>query len=212
MGMTKADIPQVQLWLDRMRVNADRAIELSEDLSFGDLGEENPSFWALAKLAENVEESIKKLDDLCSEIYDCLIEIPVRNVADQSEQLSWQALKGMRNRLAHQFWNIDTTILWDTVISDFRKVSLLLHCLHVIEEPHKGHDEIRLTIAREDLERIPVTEDDDPGPMRLGHGLAYLYFEVDGTPKGIRIGRSPANDALIAASPGPGGIKVIIRG
>ena len=100
MSMTRADIPKVQVWLDRMRINADRAITLSENLSPDGLKEDKPLFWALAKLAENVEESIKQLDDLCPKIYDCLIEIPVHNVADQSEQLSWQALKGMRDRLA----------------------------------------------------------------------------------------------------------------
>ena len=211
MSMTRADIPKVQVWLDRMRINADRAIKLSENLSPDGLKEDKPLFWALAKLAENVEESIKQLDDLCPKIYDCLIEIPVHNVADQSEQLSWQALKGMRDRLAHQFWNIDPKILWDTVTEDFQKVSLLLHSLHVIEEPHIGHDDIQLRITREDFERLPVTEE-DPGPMKLGHSIAYLYFEEDRLPKGIRIGRSPDNHAVFAASPGRGGIRAIIQG
>ena len=68
-----------------MRVNAERAIDLSGNLSPDELDESNPLFWALAKLAENVEESITNLDELCPEIYGCLIEIPVSGLPEQSE-------------------------------------------------------------------------------------------------------------------------------
>jgi hypothetical protein len=96
--MDEQKISKVEVWLDRMRVNAERAIDLSGNLSPDELDESNPLFWALAKLAENVEESITNLDELCPEIYGCLIEIPVFGLPEQSEQLSWEALKGMRIR------------------------------------------------------------------------------------------------------------------
>ena len=79
MTLTKADITEVQVWIDRVRVNTDRAIALSKTLCLDDLTEGNSLFWALAKLAENVEESITQIDRLNSEIYECLIEIPVQN-------------------------------------------------------------------------------------------------------------------------------------
>ena len=212
MKMTEGDILKVQVWLDRIRVNADRAINLSDELRLDDLNEENSLFWALVKLAENVEESIIQLDKLNSDIFECLIEIPVKNTKDPTEKLTWTALKGMRNRLAHQFWNIEPRILWETVTDDFKKVSLLLHCLRVIKTPHIGSDDIYITISREEFENLPVSEESDPGPMKLGYTIAVLYFEEDRTPNGIRVGR-PANDnALIAASSGRGGIYLNIRG
>ena len=141
-----------------MRVNAERAIDLSGNLSLDELDESNPLFWALAKLAENVEESITNLDELCPEIYGCLIEIPVSGLPEQSEQLSWEALKGMRIRLAHKFWDIDAVILWRTVTEDFEKLTLLLNSLRVLKEPHRGTDDVRVTVSRDDFEQLPVSD------------------------------------------------------
>ena len=122
----------------------------------------------------------------------------------------------MRNRLAHKFWDIDPKILWQTVTDDFKKVSLLLHCLRVIDTPHKGSDEIHITISRQEsrqeFESLPLSEESDPGPMALGHSIAVLLFEESGTPRGIRVGRPANSDILFAASPGPGDIRITIQG
>ncbi len=206
------DISTIEVWLDRMKVNSERALELSRKLSLAELDESNPLFWALAKLAENVEESITNLDKLCPEIYGCLIEIPVSRLPDQSEQLSWEALKGMRIRLAHKFWDIDRGILWRTVTQDFEKLSLLLNSLRVLREPHRGREEIRVTISRDDFERLPVSDEGHVGPLQLGHSIAFLFFEEDGTPKGVRVGRSDENIPLCSVSPGRGGIRIVVRG
>ena len=210
--MDEQDISKVEVWLDRIKVNAERAIHLSVNLTLAELDESNPLFWALVKLAENVEESITNLDKLCPGIYECLIEIPVTGLPKQSEQLSWDALKGMRIRLAHKFWDIDRGILWRTVTQDFEKLSLLLNSLRVLREPHRGRQEIRVTISRDDFERLPVSDEGHVGPLQLGHSIAFLFFEEDGMPKGVRVGRSKSNDPLCSASPGDGGIRITIRG
>ena len=210
--MDEQEISKVEVWLGRMKVNAERAIELSGKLSCTELDESNPLFWALAKLAENVEESIVQLDKLCKKIYGCLIEIPVSGLPEQSEQLSWEALKGMRIRLAHKFWDIDAGILWRTVTEDFPKLTLLLDSLRVIREPHRGADDIRLTISRDDFTQLPVSNEEHVGPLKLGHSIAFLFFDEDGTPQGIRVGRSIENDLLWAATPGRGRILITVRG
>ena len=210
--MNEQDIPIVQEWLKRIRVNAERAIDLAGKMSSAELQESNPYFWALVKLAENVEESLVNVENLCKGIYDCLIEIPVREITDESEQLSWDALKGMRIHLAHKFWEIDPGILWRTVTEDFPKVALLLNSLRVIEEPHKEAEDIRVTISRDDFERLPVSEEGNVGPFKLGHSIAFLFFEEEGIPKGIRVGRSKKNAPLYARSPGRGGTRITIRG
>ena len=210
--MDEQQISTVEVWVDRMKLNAERAIDLSGNLSLDDLGESNPLFWALAKLAENVEESITELDKLCPGIYGCLIEIPVAGLPEQSEQLSWEALKGMRIHLAHKFWDIDAGILWRTVTEDFEKLTLLLNSLRVLREPHRGTDDIRVTVSRDDFEQLPLSDAGYVGPLQLGHSIAFLFFEEDGTPRGVRVGRSNENDPLCSASPGRGGIRITIRG
>ena len=108
--MTKEKIAEVKTWLERMRDHAARAVSLSEGMSATDMDESNALFWALAKYAENVQESILKLDDINEGIYPELIEL---------DGDTWKGLKGMRSRLAHAFWNIDPKILWSTVTEDF---------------------------------------------------------------------------------------------
>lgn len=210
--MDEQDISKVEVWLERIKVNAERAIHLSGNLTLDELDESNPLFWALAKLAENVEESITKLDELCPGIYGCLIEIPVTGLPKQSEQLSWEALKGMRIRLAHKFWDIDRGILWRTVTGDFEKLTVLLNSLRVLKEPHRGADDICIALNRDDFERLPVSDAGYVAPLQLGHSIAFLFFEEGGMPKGIRVGRSDSNDPLCSASPGGGGIRITIRG
>ena len=211
-SMDEQEISKVETWLARMRVNVERALDLADKLSSTELDESNPLFWALAKLAENVEESIVQLNNLNTGIYECLIEIPVSGLPDQSEQLSWEALKGMRNRLAHQFWDIDADILWRTVTEDFKKLNLLLNSLRVIRDLHRGTDDISVTISREDFNRLPISDEGQVGPMELGHSIAFLFFEEDGAPKGLRVGRSHDDNPLWSASPGRGGIRITLRG
>lgn len=37
-------------------------------------------------------------------------------------EVPWQAIKGMRNRLVHEYGNIDLTIIYDTVTKDIPKL------------------------------------------------------------------------------------------
>lgn len=38
------------------------------------------------------------------------------------KEVPWQAIKGMRNRLVHEYGNVDLTIIFDTVIDDVPKL------------------------------------------------------------------------------------------
>ena len=210
--MNEQDINAVEIWLNRTRVNAQQATDLAGDMSSEDLLESNALFWALTKLTENVEESIKQLDRLCPHIYECLMEIPVSHLSEQPEVLSWKALIGMRDRLAHQFWNIDPDILWRTVTEDFPKLIVLLTSLRVIEKPHKGSEDVLISITRDDFNSLPESEEGEVGPLTLGHHVTFLFFDDDGTPQGVRLGRSKEGDLLFAATPGKGGIRTTIRG
>ncbi|MDE7168435.1 MAG: DUF86 domain-containing protein [Clostridia bacterium] len=37
-------------------------------------------------------------------------------------EVPWQAIKGMRNRLVHEYGNVDLTIIYDTVTKDIPKL------------------------------------------------------------------------------------------
>ena len=56
------------------------------------------AFWALAKHAESIQESVVQLDRLNTKVYLSLVELG---------EVTW---KGLRSRLAHAFWKIDSGV------------------------------------------------------------------------------------------------------
>ena len=98
--MDESAIRDVRTWFERMLTNAQRALDLASRMSVDDCNESNDLFWALAKYAENVQESITQLDSINNKILPRLIEIPIESEAEGDT--AWADLKGMRIRLAHQ--------------------------------------------------------------------------------------------------------------
>lgn len=131
--MDRQDIHQVKIWFERMLINAERAVELGCRIAVHDLNESNDLFWALVKYAENVQESIVQLDNINKDILPRLVEIPAE--PEESGDAAWKDLKGMRSRLAHQFWNVDATILSTTVNETFPKLISLLSTLKISPDP-----------------------------------------------------------------------------
>ena len=108
--MTQERLAKVETRLDEMRVFTSRAMSLAERLDGETLSRDNDLFWALVKYAENVQESVKQLDNLNKSILPALEEIP--NKSQDATDISWEGFKKMREVLAHQFGNIDPGILW----------------------------------------------------------------------------------------------------
>ena len=176
-AMTEEKIAEVRTWLQRMRVHAENAISLSERMSPPDLIESNDLFWALAKYAENVEESAVQLDNINKDIYSELIEL--------DEQL-WQDLKDMRSRLAHAFWDIDPEILQETVKTDFPLLLSLLSTMIVIEKPIVDNEEFSFQFATDLLLGLPDVENESI--TEAGNSLVVMVFGHKGRVGVFRIG------------------------
>ena len=181
----------MKTWLDRAKVNCLRAIELSKLLNKDeDLHEDNDLFWALAKYAENVEESLKQLDKINAAVYPKLIEL---------DESLWKDLRKMRERLAHAFWEIDPEVLWSTVTSDFVLVASLFHHLAILPTPVTRGQQLDLRIDLEDLCDLPeVTTDSN---VEAGHYMVLLWFDEAGGLEIMRIGHR--DKRLIVIPPGP---------
>ena len=176
-SMTIEKIAEVKTWLERMQVHAERAISLSGRTSPEDMSESNDMFWALAKYAENVEESAVQLDEINKDIYTELIEL---------DEKLWQDLKGMRSRLAHAFWNIDPEILWDTVNTDFRVLQSLLSTMIVIEKPIGDNEEFSFQFETDLLLGLPDAENESI--TEAGNSLVVMVFGYNGRVGVFRIG------------------------
>lgn len=92
--------------LVRLRHLADaaaKAISFCEHRTRDDLGRDDMLVLALTKLVEIVGEAAKQVSDPVKAL---LPEVP------------WAAAARMRDRLVHQYFDIDLDVLWSTVRSD----------------------------------------------------------------------------------------------
>lgn len=48
------------------------------------------------------------------------------DVAAAHPDIEWRSMRGMRNRIAHGYYDIDLDVVWETVISALPRLSLLL--------------------------------------------------------------------------------------
>lgn len=184
--MTVEKIAEVNVWLERMRLNADKAISLAERMSPEDMTEDNDLFWALAKYTENLEEVIIKLDDVNKKIYPALVEF---------DKDIWKNLKGMRSRLAHAFWNIDPKILWSTVTAEIPSLRDLLSTLIIKDHPIADSDAIEFIFKTERLLGLPdVTAQ---SILEAGSSVVMVTFRHDGTVMVCRVGHKGNRTILI---------------
>lgn len=74
--------------------------EFTVNISFEDLTTNKEKIFALQKCLENIGEAVKHIPE---ELRNDYPHIPWRNIA------------GMRDKLIHEYWNINVTILWKTL-------------------------------------------------------------------------------------------------
>jgi uncharacterized protein with HEPN domain len=175
--MTREKIGSMKQFLERMHLHADRAIKLSSRLSLENLNESDDLFWALVKYTENVEEAGIQIDKINKELYPALIEV---------DEDTWSDLKGMRSRLAHAFWNIDPTILWETVTKDFPVLVALLSNLMIYDEPARDGETRSFYFKTEHLLRLPDVNGGPP--FEAGQSIVMVSFFHDGQPHVFRAG------------------------
>ena len=175
--VTVETISDVKTWLDRLRVNSFRAMELANCMSRQDLAESNDLFWALVKFIENVEESAVQLDKINKHIFPALVELGAEK---------WHNLKGMRSRLAHAFWNINPDILWATVKEDFPNLHDLLSTIVVIDKPWDDWETRSVVFPTDQLLSLPDTAEGQLA--KPGQSIVILGLAPDGRVRVFRVG------------------------
>ena len=193
--MTMEKVAQVQQWLNRMRIHLQKAVILSAKMDKTRLSEDDDLYWAFVKYAENVQECAVQLDNINDSIFPCLAELPMKS---ENEELSWDGLKGMRSRLAHKFWDISPTILWNTVTRDFPKLDDLLGSLMISNVVADLEEQPGVLIEAERFRKLPPVETEDA--IHSGTSIPFLYFDSIGKAQALRIGRSADNIPMVAHS------------
>ena len=182
--MTAAKVEEVESWLEHMRRHLERAIGLSKRMNGSKIDESDDLYWALVKYAENVQECIIQLDSINSTILPVLDEIPQK--ANTHIGFSWHGMKGMRQRLAHDFRKIDPKILWQTVTNDF-PILLSLTSRVILAEANtlEGRLGIRFNVGT--FRSMPAFEEQEG--FKPGNSMIALFFDDSSKAKCVRIAR-----------------------
>ena len=190
--MSDERITKIERLLDTMKVHLDRAIKLSARFAEGELDESKDEYWALVKFIENVQECVIQLDGINVTIFSKLIEFP--QDSEDPKKLTWKGLKGMRQKVAHGFYNIDKAIIWQTATDDFPKLKEFLDCLIVCKPNGKN---IAFSIETKKLSSLPAVQKGD----KLGDvkSIVVLFFDERGIAQCIRIGHV-RDDQLVMSS------------
>ena len=165
-----------------MQEHSFRAITLFERMAPDELNDSNDRFWALAKYAENVQESVKELDRVNCKIYPALIEF---------EEKTWKDLKGMRDKLVHKFWEIDPAILELTVSVYFPALHALLSSITVFDRPVSDGEKVSFEFETKHLLALPGTAKESGA--RAGHSLVVMVFGHNGKVGVFRVGHDDNN-------------------
>ena len=101
-----------------------------------DFDGDDPLFLASVKAIENVTESVKQLDNIDNRI---LIQL--------FKMTQWQ---NMRDVVAHQFWEFDVDVIWNTARNDLLELHKLLGNLNIKDDPHDDLRRLRLSFSVND--------------------------------------------------------------
>ncbi|MFG6099808.1 HepT-like ribonuclease domain-containing protein [Leptothoe sp. ISB3NOV94-8A] len=71
---------------------------------------------SLAEFAEAEDEQLLILKNI--EIIGEAVKSIPQEVREQYTQIPWKQIVGMRDRLVHQYWNVDVELVWDTMQTD----------------------------------------------------------------------------------------------
>ena len=196
--MTVHRVAEVKAWIDSMNIHLENAIRLSRRMNDSSVNDAHDLFWALVKYAENVQECIIQLDTINSTILPALDEIPQKDNPDPG--FSWAGMKGMRQRLAHDFRNIDPKVLWQTVTYDFPILLSLTSHIILAEAGSTQNGMLGVKFNAGDFRSLPAFQEQIG--FKPGNSMVALFFDGSRKAQCIRFAR--VDDRTIKYRPSEG--------
>ena len=107
-------------YLQDMRDNARKAIDFSAGLNFQDFSRDEKTIYAVIRAVEVVGEAAANIPE---------------DIRSQYAEIPWREIKGMRNKLVHQYFGINMEVVWQTIQED---LPMIINMIDTVIEQAKG--------------------------------------------------------------------------
>ena len=90
-------------YLSDMLENAEKALSFVKGLDYDGFNKDDKATYAVIRAFEIIGEAARKIPD---------------DVREANPEIQWREITGMRNKLTHEYFGINTKVVWRTVQED----------------------------------------------------------------------------------------------
>lgn len=90
-------------YLQDMLENAEKALSFIGDISYDDFAMDDKAVYAVIRALEIIGEAARQVPE---------------KVRDANSEVPWREITGMRNKLTHEYFGVNTKVVWRTVRED----------------------------------------------------------------------------------------------
>ena len=101
-------------YLRDMLENAEKALSFVEGMDYDDFEKDDKAVYAVIRAFEIIREAARQIPEY---------------VQDANAEIPWREIIGMRNKLTHEYFGVNTKVVWRTVYEDLPVIIPLLKTL-----------------------------------------------------------------------------------
>jgi uncharacterized protein with HEPN domain len=98
--------PRLREYLRQISVGCNDAIEFASGMTFAEFLQDQKTQKAVAMCLVIIGEASKKIADRFPDF------------CDQHAEVAWVSIRGLRNRIAHEYFDLDFAVIWETLSSE----------------------------------------------------------------------------------------------
>jgi uncharacterized protein with HEPN domain len=107
-------------YLQDMRDNARKAIDFSAGLNYEAFSRDEKTIYAVIRAVEVIGEAATNIPE---------------DIRSHYAEIPWREIKGMRNKLVHQYFGINMEVVWQTIQED---LPMIINVIDTVLEQEKG--------------------------------------------------------------------------